>query len=288
MARKKAEVAGKRTEGEVFRMLRSHVVGADAGNGPSHVIVPSVRNAAGFSATRTIDAIGMSLWPSRGLLLTAYEIKCDRSDWVRELKNPEKAEDFCKLVDFFCVVTGERGIVREGELPPDWGLIEPYGAGMRTVSSPALLHPFDTPADRKRRPLPPGFSRGFLAALLREASRQGQATPEDIVAAEKKGYESGHKAALLHQRSYQDMYEALQAKVTEFQMASGLNIRSTRTTYGGHTPEELGAVVKAVMFGQAQTDGYVKQLERVADDAERIALNARQRLAEYGVRDAQG
>lgn len=92
--------------------------GRSSGNGPAWAFVPKVRDAAGFSATRTIDAIAMSLWPSRGLELHGHEIKVSRSDWLRELKEPEKAEAFSSVVDRWWLVVSDAQIVAAGELPP--------------------------------------------------------------------------------------------------------------------------------------------------------------------------
>lgn len=55
-------------------------------------LLQEVSDAAGFGRSRSADGIAMSLWPSRGLGIDGIEIKSYRSDWLRELKHPEKAD----------------------------------------------------------------------------------------------------------------------------------------------------------------------------------------------------
>lgn len=82
-----------------------------------------VRNATGYNrVTRTADALAMSLWPSRGLHLHGFEIKVSRHDWLRELKNPEKAEEIAQYCHFWWVVAPD-GVVPAEEVPANWGLL---------------------------------------------------------------------------------------------------------------------------------------------------------------------
>jgi hypothetical protein len=53
------------------------------GGGGTHAVLFEVRNATGFDANRSIDAVTMTLWPSLGLELAGMEIKISRSDDVR-------------------------------------------------------------------------------------------------------------------------------------------------------------------------------------------------------------
>lgn len=126
---------------------------------PSYAVLSSVPNGTGGHKTRTIDALVMSLWPSRGLSLDAVEIKTSRSDWLRELESPAKAETFFEYVDHFWLAVGDADIVREGELPSTWGLLvpSPRGAKMKVAKAAPALTP---------KPLP----RSFLAAMFRRMS----------------------------------------------------------------------------------------------------------------------
>ena len=95
----------------------------------------------------------MSLYPSRGLRLHGFEIKVSRSDWLHELKQPDKSVPIQRFCDHWWIVT-PADIVREGELPPTWGHLVLKGNGLNCAAkAPQLERDAWEPA--------------FLAALLR-------------------------------------------------------------------------------------------------------------------------
>lgn len=112
-----------------------------------------VANSTGGGAVRSADAVAMSLYPSRGLRLHGFEIKVSRSDWLHELKQPDKSVAVQRFCDHWWIVT-PADIVREGELPPTWGHLILKGNGLNcAVKAPTL--------DRDQ------WEPAFLAALLR-------------------------------------------------------------------------------------------------------------------------
>ena len=141
---------------------------------PEYAFLEEVRNDAGFDASRSCDAIAMSLWPSRGLDLQGFEIKASRSDWLRELKDPAKAEAVCKFCDFWWLAVGDAGIVLDGELPVSWGLLVPRGdklvvVGVNGAGKSTLLRMIaGRPCPRPRPP---------AAASTSEAGSRGAKTP---------------------------------------------------------------------------------------------------------------
>ena len=141
------------------------------GNGGSgeYAFMRQVRNAAGFDASRTFDAVAVHLWPSRGFTVDIIEVKVSRSDWLRELRDPAKAEAAHQLGDRF-IVAAPAGIVQTGELPPGWGLIEVTPKRVRMVAQPAAVK-------RKRTEFP----AGFVIAMLRAAGAAATETSEDRV-----------------------------------------------------------------------------------------------------------
>ena len=143
----------KVTEHDVLTWLRDRYA-ARHGNGDRWAFATGVRSAAGFDATRTADAVAMDLWPSKGLALHGHEVKVSRSDWLRELKQPEKWKPVGQYMDRWWVVVPDVAIVRPGELPSEWGLIVATADGTRIVKQAP-------PLARK------AVSRTFLAALLR-------------------------------------------------------------------------------------------------------------------------
>lgn len=92
------------------------------GNGPRYVCATHVRNAPGFNASRTLDFMAIDTWPSKGLLRHGIEIKCSRSDWLRELKDDTKANAFKRYCHRFWLAVPDASIVKD-DLPTDWGLL---------------------------------------------------------------------------------------------------------------------------------------------------------------------
>lgn len=70
--------------------------------------------------------------------LIGFEVKVSRSDWLAELRNPNKAEYWKQHCHRWYLVTSHRDIVRD-DLPADWGHITLGPRGLRiTHKAPAL------------------------------------------------------------------------------------------------------------------------------------------------------
>lgn len=130
--------------------------------------LPEFRGGTGWGRESRADAIAMDLWPSTGLELTGFELKTSRSDWLRELKQPNKADPIKQFCDRWYLVIDDASIVKyyptlggETELPKDWGLMLPdyssYPYKLRIAQEAPRLKP--EPIDRL-----------FLASLMRRAS----------------------------------------------------------------------------------------------------------------------
>jgi hypothetical protein len=278
------------TEREMVERLRPRYEG-ESGNGPAGCLIAQVRNQAGFDASRTIDALGFHFWPSRGLLIDAFECKSSRSDWLRELENPAKAETFCRLVDRFYVVAGRADLVKVDEVPPDWGLIVPRGGKMTEVKparvmhagSPAVVEWVRHAGGGRRsagpRPLPPGFDRSFLVAIVRQAFKLTNVTPEEIAAARKQGFEEGQQHATKRSASYKDLYDEMYRDVRAFEEAAGLSIHGYR--FNGQDPKAVGAAVKAALAGDLEIERLEKRVKRVASDAAQIQEHAEKLIEQW-------
>lgn len=181
------------------------------------------------SVNRTIDGIAMGLWPSRGLDLHGFEVKISRGDWLRELKNPKKAEGW--RFDYFWLVT-PLDVVKPDEVPHAWGLMELRPTTRKlTVTKPA--------PDMK----PEAITRRMLAALMRKVHKR--ATNADDLAAERKrgfdeGFASANSVAISNAKTYREQYEKLEKEVEMFRQASGISINR----YSGG--KDLGKLVETV------------------------------------------
>ena len=134
---------------------------------PEHALVLEVSDATGGRRGRIADALIMGLWPSRGIHLDGVEIKTQRSDWLRELKDPQKAESISRFCDHWWI-HATPDIVKEEELPTGWGLRVYDGRVWRTVVEAA-----------KRNSEP--VDNDFLAAILRRIDQMVDKRADGLV-----------------------------------------------------------------------------------------------------------
>lgn len=110
-------VKDKITESDIHWLLRCRHPS------PEWIYISELRNSTGFVRdVRTIDAAVFNTWPGRNFRTIAYEIKTSRSDFLAELKNPEKrswVEESFNETNFACL----NGICDMSEIPELWGLL---------------------------------------------------------------------------------------------------------------------------------------------------------------------
>jgi len=221
---------------------------------PAWAFFPQVPDGTGALKVRCADAAAMSLWPSRGLHLHGFEIKAGRGDWLRELKDPAKADSIAQYCDFWWIVAPDKEVVKPEELPPAWGLM--LVRGKQIVVSKQ--------AEQRAEALAP--DKPFLAGLLRRA-HEGFVTKGQLRAARQAGEREGAKRvnenlktdAEHAERKYQDLERANQ----EFEQKSGLSI--SRWDAGN-----MGVAVKSFMqLARGSEGGTEKALQR----AEEILVN---------------
>ena len=228
--------------------------------GPQYAFLPAVRDRTGMGASRTADAMAMSLWPSRGLELFGFEIKVSRMDWLRELKAPEKSEELFGYCDRWYVVVADKSIVHNGELPPTWGLMLPRGKQIIIeVEAPKLE--------------PSQLDRLFVAALLRRASAVCPNTLAVMAAVKRtedecmKHFEEQRKIERKHDA--EDLNQ-LRNAVKEFEEKSGVHISMWG---GGHIGEAVRLVTEGRLRDLRREFGNIRSIaERVVRDAD-IALS---------------
>lgn len=147
---------GRKATAELRELLRTRVLGPE-GQGARAVFLEEVRGGTGWSSDRTIDAVSVGMWPSRGCLIEGYELKQSRGDWRGELNDPSKAEEIAQYCDRFWLVTTP-GVAEADEVPANWGWLERDGKRKRLICKREA-----TPLDSS------GPAPEFVAAMLRRA-----------------------------------------------------------------------------------------------------------------------
>ena len=155
------EVKPKTTERDLLNLLAQRYGVMSMGDSARYAYAEQVPSKTSW-VTRRLDFMAMDMWPSAGLDLHGFEVKCSRSDWLVELRDPSKAEEFKQYMDRWWLVIADRAMVKPGELPPGWGqmALDKNGA-LRVVRHAPRLTP---------NPMP----RTMFAALLRATQKTAQ------------------------------------------------------------------------------------------------------------------
>ena len=171
------------------------------------------------------------------MYLSGFEIKTYRGDWLRELKQPGKAEEIAQFCNYWWIVASGP-FVKADELPQPWGLLARDAKKGRLVKSKSAVF---------RKAAHPDFS--FVAAILRKA--QEVVTPDSALAqARKEGYEAGKKFAEEFRDPAADQLRQLRQSVKEFEEASGISISAA----GWRHPKDVGRVVNQVINGTIEAE----------------------------------
>lgn len=212
----------------------------------AYAFFTEVPDGTGGNCRRHCDALVMSLWPSRGLTLTGFELKVSRGDWIKELKQPAKADSIARYCDFWYLVVSDEKIVQRGELPATWGLMMPVGGKLKVKTEATKL---------EAEPI----SRKFIAGLFRAAQSQitHDAELNRIKMAE---YQRG-----LQNGTERQQYEVdrLKETISEFEKQSGVKLERYNS---GQIVEAMRLVQSGQMMTvQAQMAEIRRRAQRVVE-----------------------
>lgn len=225
---------------------------------PEWAIFFEVANGPGSTLRRYADAIAMSLFPSRGLDLHGFEIKQSRSDWLHELKQPEKAEEIASYCDYWWIVVPDKALVKLDEMPAPWGLISMQGKVLRQIKAAKRLEP--KPLDRK-----------IVAAILRRAHEEATNKKQNDKRAHEeyqRGLKMGEENAKWERQETIRELKELRKGLDEFEKKSGLKI-------DGWTGHRLGEAVDSLFY--LKDNDSAKELDDVASEIEKTAQNLRRK-----------
>jgi len=233
---------------------------------PQYAFLTHVRNQTGYGnltndSVRTADALALGLWKTRGYNLEGFEIKVSREDWIKEWKDPSKAEAIAKFCDYWWIVVSDSAIIHTGELPTGWGLKAMVKGHIVTLQQ----------AERNTDVEP--MSRSMLCGFMRKVDENLNSIYTPTVEVEKiikERVETGIKYGLERSGDKTKQYDELVEKVRVFEEFSGvdLNIEWTRE----EKIEEIGEAVKMVMNGKHKQ--ILQNLIYYRDSIKRLLENA--------------
>lgn len=231
---------------------------------PEYAFLTEVRNSVGFSSkVRTADAMAMSLWPSRGLYMTGFEVKVSRADWVKELQQPEKAEELARFCKMWFIVCPDRMIDKD-EVPPGWGLIHVKDDGKLKYAKPAPLSECEQPTWM------------LFASLMRDVTEQW--VPKSLVDQRIEAAVKERLARIAHSEGY-ELKEAkrqmaqMRERIDAFEAASGVKLDRYSEYFNG----QIGTAVSALRKWSGVPH---EELRQVAERVNRLSLEI-QEVAQF-------
>lgn len=185
-----------------------------------YLVLREVANGTGSTKVRAVDFVVLGIWPSRGFEVIGVEQKTARSDWLRELAEPAKADACARHCDSW-YIAATAGVVKEEELPTGWGLIlvNPDKGTTRTVRRA-------TSPNGPRGPL----ARSFVMSLIRNAAAQDEAKRKEAIAADIAAARAEGRRLAANENKYardaaQRSEAELRAAIKAFEDSSGLSIQ---------------------------------------------------------------
>lgn len=136
-----------------------------------YVVLEQVPDGTGINHAHWIDVAVFDLWPSKGLLRSAFEIKVSRSDFIRELQNPNKHKWVLESFHEFWFVAPQ-DVIQVEELPLRAGWMCPRGNKL-VVKRHAVKN--DNPK------LDSTLLAAFMRAAAKEISRIQLTVAKDIL-----------------------------------------------------------------------------------------------------------
>lgn len=243
---------------------------------PEYAFLTEVRNSVGFAGkVRTADAMAMSLWPSRGLYMTGFEVKVSRADWKKELEQPEKAEELARFCKMWFVACPDKMIDKD-EVPPGWGLIYVKDDGGLRYPKPAAEHSCAEP------------TWIFFASLMRDVVENW--VPKTLVDQRIEDAVKDRIERLKHNEGYElkeanRQLEKMRENIAAFEAESGIKI----DRYSDHFNREIGAAVAAFRHWQGVPHEELQQIaqrvNRLSQEINTVALEIKEsELATGGTR----
>lgn len=236
-------------------------------DGNGYALLTEVGNGTGSRCTRHADALVMSLFPSRGLTLSGFELKQSRTDWLKELRDASKADAIARYCHFWNLVVSDLAIVKEGELPPTWGMWTLSPAGKLVCIQQAKPNEHQAPLDWI-----------FMAAVMRQiAYKQKSLTREERLAIEQDVANRERESARNSEQHLSLSLETLTNKVHSFERETGLSINSR---FLGVEPRTVASAMR--VLGGDEFEVTVRRYESLLREVKQFSP-----IVESAIRDIQ-
>lgn len=123
-----------------------------------YIALTQVSSSTG-DANNIADVMVLGAWHSSGNELEGFEVKVSRADWLNELKSPGKCQPSKQYCHKWWLVIADPAMVKDGELPDDWGMMAVVDGTLKVIKKAPRLEPIPLTID-------------FVASLLRTDARK--------------------------------------------------------------------------------------------------------------------
>lgn len=255
--------------GDLTHMVIEKYGGSNgAANLGKYIVLTQVASSTG-GANNIADVMAIGAWHSSGNEVEGFEVKVSRADWLNEVKNPEKCISSKRYCHRWWLVIADPTMVKDDELPDDWGMMAVVGGRLKVIKKAPRLAPAPLSVD-------------FVASLLRTDARES--IPLDVhrdkLKDHKRDVEAEYKkryAGLL--KFVKDLHTELGIKLDNsgsagreddwYARIGSFEIQRLVANGGWNlTPAQLAAAVKIVLGRDMDTIKY--RLESVASTAEEL------------------
>lgn len=228
------------------------------------VFLSEVGDSTGSSVNRHADAVVMQTWPSRGIALEGFEIKVSRSDLVRELENPRKADGVGKYCSTWWLVLSKTSLMDGLVIPATWGiLVAAKRERLEVVRLPKVVKK------------PKEWTPAFIAALVRNAS-EGNGVDAARREAREEGFREGQQYSERLQASTAERLEHLEAKVKAFDDGFGRGFGMQHA--GSDRAREFGRHARAWMNLSGEK---IDAIKRLADEIATVSGDLKKAVLSY-------
>jgi hypothetical protein len=226
------------------------------------VLLSEVSDTTG-GRNNSCDFMVVNMWPSRGNSIIGFELKSYRSDWLRELKHPQKQETIFKYCDYFYLLTDKDNIAKIDEIPHSWGWIHFDGKRLNKMKDAPKLNPVQV-------------SRGFMCSMLRRASdKEGWIHKNELTDEIEKQSEIKKSDALREINVRLLKLEQIAKDTREFENATGITV--SNPVSWRNSPQETAKAIACLKMWQPGIKR--KEIEDLLQRWDKISENLKHQIS---------
>lgn len=244
-----------------------------------------VANGTGFKGTGYADALAFNVWPSRGISLHGFELKRTRSDLIKELRDPTKAEAFQKYCHHWWLLLTDPKLADGVEVPAQWGILAPRNNVLYQIRPAPKLEP---------EPWKPEFIAAFMRRFHEAAVQPGQRAVKDAVTKRAEQLARHMAEVKVKQQADAQAYELrrveserdqLRDRIKQFELDSGIPVKEWQAKNIGDivrflmNPENYRALETALANAKTCSERISKSLGAALGNLKDLSSNEKRALA---------